>query len=117
MAIPVFEGRDNLLAWHFDKHGKFSVRSAYKVCRDDFIRSRDCRAAQGGSRHQDELIWKKIWSLSCPTNVKHFLWRMMHESHPLRCSLARHGMEIDTKCPVCARDSEDGGHVFFSSVT
>jgi hypothetical protein len=29
LAIPVFEGRDNL----------FSVQSAYKVCRDDFIRS------------------------------------------------------------------------------
>ncbi|XP_066373674.1 uncharacterized protein [Miscanthus floridulus] len=22
-------------------------------------------------------------------------------------------MDIDTKCPVCARDSEDGGHLFF----
>jgi hypothetical protein len=22
-------------------------------------------------------------------------------------------MDIDTKCPVCTRDSEDGGHLFF----
>jgi hypothetical protein len=102
LAIPIFEGRDNL----------FSVQSAYKVCRDDFIRSRDCRAAQGGSRQQQEPIWKKIWSLS-PNKVKHFLWRMTHESHPLRCSLARRGMEIDTVCLVCARSSEDGGHLFF----
>ena len=28
LAIPVFEGHDNLLARNFDKHGKFSVRSA-----------------------------------------------------------------------------------------
>jgi hypothetical protein len=69
LAILVFEGRDNLLAWHFDKHGKFSVRSAYKVCRDDFIRSRDCRAAQGGSQQQEEPIWKKIWSLNCPNKM------------------------------------------------
>jgi hypothetical protein len=30
LALLVFEGRDNILAWHFDKHSKFSVRSAYK---------------------------------------------------------------------------------------
>jgi hypothetical protein len=48
LAIPIFDGRENILAWHFDKHGKFSVRSAYKVYRDEHIRSRNCRAAQGG---------------------------------------------------------------------
>jgi hypothetical protein len=47
--------------------------------------------------------------------VKHFFWRMAHESHPLRCSLAYLGTEIDTKCPVCGRDNEDGGHLFLIS--
>jgi hypothetical protein len=73
VAILVFEVRDNMLAWHFDKHGKFSVWSAYKVCRDEYIRSRNCRAAQGGSWQQVDMIWKKIWSLSCPSKVKYFL--------------------------------------------
>jgi hypothetical protein len=73
LAIPVFEGRDNMLAWHFDKHGKFNVRSAYMVCRDEYIRSQNCWAAQGGSQQQVDMIWKKIWSLSCPSKLKHFL--------------------------------------------
>jgi ribonuclease HI len=113
LAIPVFEGRDNILAWHFDKHGKFSVRSAYKICRDDFIKNSNCKAAQGGSRQQVDPIWKKIWSLNCPNKVKHFLWRMAHDSQPLRCKLVHRGMEIDPCCPVCGRDNEDGGHLFF----
>lgn len=44
LALPVHQGRDNSLAWHFDKHGIFSVKSAYKVAREDFIRN---RAANG----------------------------------------------------------------------
>lgn len=79
LALPVFEGRENILAWHFDRHGKFSVRSAYKVCRDDFIRSKNCKAAQGSSSQEVESTWKKIWELNCPNKVKHLLWRMAHE--------------------------------------
>jgi len=30
LALLVHEGRPNMLAWHYDKQGKFSVKSAYK---------------------------------------------------------------------------------------
>ena len=49
LALLVSEGRDNSLAWHYDKHGNFSVRSAYRVCRDDALRWRRSGASQGGS--------------------------------------------------------------------
>jgi hypothetical protein len=32
LAMSVHEGRENVLAWHYDEHGIFSVKSAYKVC-------------------------------------------------------------------------------------
>lgn len=73
-------------------------------------------SAQSSSRSGEEPIWKKIWTSPCPTKVKHFLWRMAHESHPLRCSLARWGMDISTICPVCGRDNEDGTHLFFKCI-
>ena len=44
LALLVHEGRDNLIAWHYDNHGRFSVKSAYKVCRADLSRER----SQGG---------------------------------------------------------------------
>ena len=48
LALPVHEGRDNLIAWHYDNYGRFSVKSAYKVCRADLLRER----SRGGTRWQ-----------------------------------------------------------------
>jgi hypothetical protein len=31
LCIPVHEGMDDLVAWHFNNNGQFTVRSAYKV--------------------------------------------------------------------------------------
>jgi len=49
LALPIHEERDNLLAWHFDEHGLFSVRSAYKICCAEFLRSSTRGGDQGGS--------------------------------------------------------------------
>jgi len=35
-----------------------------------------------------------------------------HNSHPPRRNLARRGMKLHTKCPVCQRLDGDGGHLF-----
>ena len=54
LALPVHEGRDNLIAWHYDNHGRFSVKSAYKVCRADLSHER----SQGG--HKVALVMHLI---------------------------------------------------------
>ena len=41
-----------------------------------------------------------------------FLWRLGHDSLPLRLNIKTRGMDIDTRCPVCWRLDEDGGHCF-----
>jgi hypothetical protein len=113
LSLPVNEGRENFLAWHYDEHGLFTVKSAYKVCRDNMLRRKDRGSAQGGSNQAADPIWEKIWKTKCPNKVKHFVWRFAQNSHPLRRNLARRGMKLDTKCPVCSRLDEDGGHLFF----
>jgi len=47
LALSVHEGRDNFLAWHYDDHGLFSVKSASKIYRDDLLRKKDKGSAQG----------------------------------------------------------------------
>lgn len=96
-----------MLAWHFDKHGTFSVKSAYKVGRDDAIKARCAGSHQGGSANSRSGVWTAIWKLKCLNKVKHFLWRLSHNSHP------RRGMNVDIRCPVCGEVGEDGGHLFF----
>lgn len=113
LSLPLFVDNENRLAWHFDKKGMFSVRSAYKVCREDFLRAATRNGAQGSSGAGSTNVWDKLWKMECPNKVKHFLWRLTHNSHPLRCNLARQGMKINTVCPVCNRLNEDGGHQFF----
>lgn len=56
--------------------------------------------------------WNKMWNLSMPGKVGIFLWRFAHNSLPLRMNIKRKGVELDTRCPVCNRLDEDGGHLF-----
>jgi hypothetical protein len=54
-------------------------------------------------------VWKKLWKLACSGKIKHFSWRLYHNSLAVRTSLIRHGMVLDTRCMVCYRLDEDGG--------
>jgi hypothetical protein len=78
LALPVHEWRGNFLAWHYDDHGLFSVKSAYKMCRDGLLRRKDRGSALGGSNQVPDPILERIWKTNCPNKVKHFLWRLAH---------------------------------------
>jgi len=97
-----------------DKRGIFTVKSAYKVQRAAEQRrsTRGCQSSSGGSVMKEEH-WKGLWKIKCSGKIKHFLWRMAHNSLALRMGLQRRGMEVDTRCVVCQRMNEDGGHLFF----
>jgi hypothetical protein len=45
LSIPVHEGMDDMIAWHYNKNGIFSVKSAYKVHVADRERSNAARSA------------------------------------------------------------------------
>jgi hypothetical protein len=104
---------DDVIAWHFDERGLFSVRSAYKIHRE-ISWMNEGRGASSSTQENngEDMFWKKLWKLDCPGKVKHFLWRMAHNSLALRVNLARRHMEVDTRCVVCNRLDENGGHLF-----
>lgn len=113
LAIPIHAGMQNRPAWHFDKKGIFSVKSAYKVFRaNQVIRSRSGGASSSNPDRSMDLLWRNIWNTKCANKVKHFIWHLCHNSHPLRMNLQRRGMTLDTRCVVCNRLDEDGGHLF-----
>ena len=58
-------------------------------------------------------VWGNLWKLECPPKIKQFLWRLTHNSLPLRMNIRRKGIDTETRCPVCFRMDEDGGHCFF----
>jgi hypothetical protein len=113
LAIPVGGDFDDYIAWHFDKKGVFTVKSAYKVQID----KASSRQGTGQGVSVQNLVmgnsfpWNKIWSMKCPNKVKVFAWRLAHNSMPLKREIQSRGMDIDTCCPVCWRMDEDAGHM------
>lgn len=62
LVIPVHGGMENMAAWHFDKKGIFSVKSAYKVFRTDQLnKSRSGGASTSNLDPGLESMWKEIW--------------------------------------------------------
>jgi len=104
---------DDVVGCHFDPKGKFLVRSAYKVHRASEAR-KSLRVRPGdteGSNGKTDF-WQKLWKLDCPPKIKHFLWRLSHNTLAVKNILKRRGMKIDTCCSLCQRLDEDGGHLF-----
>jgi hypothetical protein len=104
-----------LVAWHYDAKGVFSVKSAYHVLDDkkEFLavrqRGESSRSDSAGSRN---FKWKKIWKLPILPKVNQFVWRLVHNSLPVKKNIQRRLGPIDTLCPVYKRFDEDGGHCF-----
>ena len=114
LTIPIDVDMVDWLAWHFDPMGKFSVKSAYKLAiqiRDQNL-GRDASSSTAASSNA-ECNWHKIWQLKFPNKVNMFIWRLAHNSLPVRRNLARRGVKTETVCPVCYRLDEDCGHLFF----
>ena len=115
LNIPTAEGMNDWPAWHYDSMGKFSVKSAYKLAvqiRDQESGS-DASSSSSVQGSDGAFPWQKIWHLKLPNKVNMFIWRMAHNSLPVRRNLARRGVKLDTICPVCQRLDEDCSHIFF----
>jgi hypothetical protein len=115
LSISIEHGREDIIAWHYDPKGLFSVRSAYHVLEDK--REEDNERQVGSSSSlpdpKNDYDWLQLWKISCAPKVKQFVWHFAHNGSPLQMSIARRGVkDVDTRCPVCQRPNEDGGHCF-----
>jgi len=72
-SLPVHTEMDDVVGWHYDSKGRFSVKSAYKVHRaSEERRMQKARpGAAEGSGGKDDL-WQKLWKVDCPPKIRHF---------------------------------------------
>ena len=95
---------EDRLVWQPEKNGKYSVRSAYRVCMEEI---------SDNSHLKRSGYWSGIWKLKVPPKVKSFVWRVCRECLPTRVRLNRRGVTCPSSCVKCNDPHEDSYHVFF----
>ena len=99
LQIPITSGREDCVAWHYNRSGMFSVKSAYH---GQWKRTFGARLnmAQGGSGSNVQ-VWKNLWKLQVPGKLKIFGWRALQGLIPCRAILANKHIINEGGCPVC----------------
>ena len=67
LQIPITSGRDDVVAWHYNRNGIFSVNSAYH---GEWKRrfGQHMNDQRGGV--SSTTVWKQLWKLDVPAKIK-----------------------------------------------
>lgn len=79
IKIPTRQ-REDIVAWHYEKSGIFTVRSTYRLA----IRLEDMKRSVQGSSSSPwgvRSLWNKVWKLQVPEKVRIFIWRANVGNH------------------------------------
>ncbi|KAK0584046.1 hypothetical protein LWI29_006910 [Acer saccharum] len=77
LSIPIsWHGGEDYLAWHFDKHGEYSVHSGYQLAISQQV------SESSSTSDQSQQWWNRMWSLHIPPKVKIFIWRAYGNALP-----------------------------------
>ena len=91
---------EDIWAWKFEKTRNFTVRSAYSQLCDQRRLSED-PSSSGGAM---QSVWKKLWKMAIPPEVRNFWWRTIHKFIPCRHILKERHVEKISNCEDCGED-------------
>lgn len=110
---PSLRSETDVLAWAPERNGMYSVRSAYKLLKEEQMAS--AMASSGETRSsEDSRAWEAVWKLSVPPKVRVFWWRILHNSLPSKAELHRRHVAKESHCEVCGDPVESLFHVINS---
>uniref|UniRef100_A0A452XQ96 Reverse transcriptase zinc-binding domain-containing protein n=1 Tax=Aegilops tauschii subsp. strangulata TaxID=200361 RepID=A0A452XQ96_AEGTS len=100
---------EDCIAWHAERSGIFSVKSAYRLAtrikqRDNVPASSSSCAADGRS------IWNLIWKSNVPQKVKVTGWRIATESVATKQNKMHRTLEKMARCSICGLEDENEYH-------
>jgi hypothetical protein len=100
---------DDFVAWHSEKSGIFSVKSAYRLA---YNLSQGTRWKPGNSHSLDNTrnVWKMFWNANVPKKVKKIGWRVARDNLATKRNKMRRSLETDGMCNICGREEEDSFH-------
>jgi hypothetical protein len=77
-------GAADFVAWHYEKTGIFSVRSAYKLAVRNFYEAGDIGTSSNSE--QGRAAWKKLWQVQVPSKVTVFTMKAANNGLPTRAN-------------------------------
>lgn len=110
MRIPVGRSQDDFWAWSAEKHGQYSVRSAYRLLAAKDAQNRAHAGPTSSISNIEESVWKVLWKLAVPPKVRVFWWRVIHNYIPSRANLHHRHIEKLSYCEVCGAQAETTFH-------
>jgi hypothetical protein len=114
LLIPLTSnGFNDFIAWHYNRSGVFSVKSAYHVEWKHQFNGVTCRSLISGAPLNNPM-WKNLWKLEVPAKVKIYCWRIMHGIISLKAILFSRHIGDSGICPICNIEDEDVLHMLFN---
>jgi hypothetical protein len=113
LQIPLNNhGFGDFIAWHYTKHGRYTVKSGY------YIQWRHQFGATGSQLAHPSVsalnpVWKTIWKMKLPGKIKFFVWQALHGLMPLKSILVNRHIGHSGQCPICSLAAEDVSHLLF----
>ena len=84
LGIPLSSNQaPNLLIWAGTKSRRYVTKSTYKMLSSN----QNFSTPSPSDTSAQTSCWRRIWSMSIPNKIKHFLWRACHESLPTKKNL------------------------------
>lgn len=105
--IPLGRRQSDFWAWSGERHGLYSVRSAYRMLMEQETQERDHgegRAAHSAANNDPH--WLKLWRCKIPPKVRVFWWKVSHDFIPCRANLHRKHIEPIGTCELCGKEDE-----------
>lgn len=107
LTLPSSDVEDRL-AWHYEKNGVFSVKSAYKLAAS--LSSTQHDPSSSTSDPNDRSIWDLIWKTKVPGKVRIFGWRVATNTLATKRNKWKRSIETDATCCICGNGDEDEYH-------
>ncbi|EEE57524.1 hypothetical protein OsJ_07834 [Oryza sativa Japonica Group] len=103
------QGEDDFLAWHLEKSGIFTVKTAYRLAIENKLNSENSNAS-GSSIEGSKSLWNTIWSCPVPPKVRIFAWRVASDCLATRVNKKGRRLEALDTCTLCGTESETAFH-------
>jgi hypothetical protein len=107
IKLPSFSGED-YLAWHYEKSGMFTVRSAYKLAMD--LKSRNNETGMSNKNAGERYMWNLIWKAHVPPKVKVFGWKLATDTLGVQAHRCKRNMDQIPTCQICGMELETSHH-------